>query len=184
MAIKTVTFDDKQNLNTNSDIARINKVIDDDINQLKDVANTNANNIGNLEELSTTDKSSLVNAINNLTYNLVTNGGAVKTGRLIDGKEEYVKRYQMPINSVSGEINTRAQGSAPLGLNLSAITVTEMNGCILSNTNNVFSLDTSNFNAGNNYVYISYESNEVRVLCDSENYNNTAIINVYFIYNE
>ena len=81
MAIKTVTFDDKQNLNTNSGIARINKVIDDDINQLKDVANTNANNIGNLENLNTTDKSSLVNAINEL----------VKPPILVRNKRVYLK---------------------------------------------------------------------------------------------
>lgn len=166
MSLELVTFQDKVNINTNPVLPEINKVTDSNVNELKNKFNKG------------------INTINALTYNLVTNGDAVKTGRLIDGKEEYVKRYQMPINSVSGEVNTRAQGSAPLGLNLSAITVTEMNGYVISNTNNVFSLDTSNFNAGNNYTYISYESNEVRVLCNSENYNNTAIINVYFTYNE
>lgn len=166
MSLELVTFQDKVNINTNPVLPEINKVTDSNVNELKNKFNKG------------------INTINALTYNLVTNGDAVKTGRLIDGKEEYVKRYQMPINSVSGEVNTRAKGSAPLGLNLSAITVTEMNGYIISNTNNVFSLDTSNFNAGNNYTYISYESNEVRVLCNSENYNNTAIINVYFTYNE
>lgn len=66
MAIKTVTFDDKSNMSTNPDIPRINKVIDDDINQLKDVTNTNATNIGDTNNLSTSDKSSLVNSINEL----------------------------------------------------------------------------------------------------------------------
>ncbi len=69
MAIKTVTFDNKSNMSTNSDIPRINKVIDDDINQLKDVANTNATNIGDTSNLSTSDKSSLVNSINELLTN-------------------------------------------------------------------------------------------------------------------
>lgn len=69
MAIKTVTFDDKSNMSTNPDIPRINKVIDDDINQLKDVANTNATNIGDANNLSTSDKSSLVNSINELLTN-------------------------------------------------------------------------------------------------------------------
>lgn len=64
MALNLVTFDDKQNLNNNPDIARINKVIDEDINELKNIVNTNANNIGDLEQLNTTDKSTLVNAIN------------------------------------------------------------------------------------------------------------------------
>lgn len=35
MALNLVTFDDKKNLNTNPDIPRINKVIDEDINELK-----------------------------------------------------------------------------------------------------------------------------------------------------
>lgn len=78
MAIKTVTFDDKQNLNTNSEIARINKVIDDDINQLKDVANTNANNVGDMEQLDI-PYDSIVGALNGIAE-IVTNsnGTAIK----------------------------------------------------------------------------------------------------------
>lgn len=67
MAIKLVQFQNKENLNTNPQLPEINKVIDSNMNELKDVANTNANNVGNLENLNTTDKSSLVNAINELT---------------------------------------------------------------------------------------------------------------------
>lgn len=66
MAIKLVQFQDKENLNTNPQLPEINKVIDSNMNELKDVANTNANNIGDLEILNTTDKSSIVNAINEL----------------------------------------------------------------------------------------------------------------------
>lgn len=68
MAIKLVQFEDKQNINEKPELPRINKVIDDDINQLKDVANTNANNVGNLENLNTTDKESLVEAINSSNH--------------------------------------------------------------------------------------------------------------------
>lgn len=39
MALNLVTFKDKQNLNTKPEIARINKVIDDDINQIKKALN-------------------------------------------------------------------------------------------------------------------------------------------------
>lgn len=67
MAIKLVQFQDKANINANPDLPEINKVIDSNMNELKDVANTNANNIGDLENLNTADKSSLVNAINELT---------------------------------------------------------------------------------------------------------------------
>ena len=83
MALKLVTFEDKQNLSTNESIARINKVTDDDINQLKDVANTNANNAGDMEQLNTTDKSSLVNAINELIGKLGNNHIKLSNGILI-----------------------------------------------------------------------------------------------------
>ena len=66
MAIELVQFEDKQNINEKPELPRINKVIDEDINELKDVANTNANDIGDLENLNTTDKTSIVNAINEL----------------------------------------------------------------------------------------------------------------------
>lgn len=39
MTLNLVTFKDKQNLNTKPEIARINKVIDDDINQIKKALN-------------------------------------------------------------------------------------------------------------------------------------------------
>lgn len=81
MALNLVTFEDKQNLSTNESIARINKITDDDMNELKDVANSNANNIGDLEQLNTTDKSSLVNAINDIVEVVEnTNGTAIKFG--------------------------------------------------------------------------------------------------------
>lgn len=64
MAIKIVTFEDKQNLTTNENIPRINKVTDDDVNELKDVSNANANNAGDLANLNTSNKNSLVDAIN------------------------------------------------------------------------------------------------------------------------
>lgn len=78
MAIKTVTFEDKQNLNTNPDIARINKVIDEDINELKDVANTNANNVGDMEQLNV-PYDNVVSALNGIAE-IVTNdnGTAIK----------------------------------------------------------------------------------------------------------
>ena len=68
MAIELVQFEDKQNINEKPELPRINKVIDADINELKDVANTNANNVGNLENLNTTDKESLVEAINSSNH--------------------------------------------------------------------------------------------------------------------
>ena len=46
MAIKLVQFEDKENINTNPDLPRINKVTNEDINELKDTINNNANELG------------------------------------------------------------------------------------------------------------------------------------------
>lgn len=59
-----ITYADKVFLNQNSQVADINKVNDSDLNQIKSVVNQNDTNVGDLTNLNTTDKSSVVNAIN------------------------------------------------------------------------------------------------------------------------
>lgn len=61
-----ITYADKTALNTNSQIADVNKVNDSDLNEIKSVVNDNDTNVGDLSTLNTTDKSSIVNAINEL----------------------------------------------------------------------------------------------------------------------
>lgn len=59
-----ITYEDKQTLNENPTIPDINKCKASDLNEIKQVVNDNYTELGNLEDLETTDKSSLVNAIN------------------------------------------------------------------------------------------------------------------------
>ena len=40
--MKQITYDNKVNLNTNPDVPRINKVIDEDLNEIKRVVNENS----------------------------------------------------------------------------------------------------------------------------------------------
>lgn len=61
-----ITYEDKEFLNKNESIADKNKVNDTDLNQIKEVVNGNDDKIGNLSDLNTADKSSLVSAINSL----------------------------------------------------------------------------------------------------------------------
>lgn len=49
MAVKTITYDDKQYLNQNADIPATNKVQDTDMNEIKAVVNNNANELINLQ---------------------------------------------------------------------------------------------------------------------------------------
>lgn len=76
-----ITFEDKVALNVNSDIADVNKVNDSDMNEIKNVVNTNDDNttnnsnaIGNLSSLNTADKNNLVSAINEVNDNDVLKG--------------------------------------------------------------------------------------------------------------
>ena len=89
MAITTVTFDNKENLNTDPDIPRINKVTDDDINQLKNVTNINANLLGDLDDLNTTDKDSIVDSINEIVDKSEYSSEEKIVGIWVDGKPVY-----------------------------------------------------------------------------------------------
>jgi hypothetical protein len=56
-----ITFNNKTTLNSQPDIANENKVTASDMNEIKSVYNTE---IGDITDLDTTDKTSVVNAIN------------------------------------------------------------------------------------------------------------------------
>ena len=61
-----ITYTNKVALNENPEIADINKVTDDDMNEIKSVVNTNDGLRGDLSTLTTTTKTSTVAAINEL----------------------------------------------------------------------------------------------------------------------
>ena len=61
-----ITYENKVALNVNSDIADVNKCNASDLNEIKNVVNTNDDNVGLLSNLTTTDKSSAVAAINEI----------------------------------------------------------------------------------------------------------------------
>ena len=59
-----ITYADKSTMNENSSIPAINKCQASDMNEIKSVVNNNYSEVGNITNLTTTDKSSIVNAIN------------------------------------------------------------------------------------------------------------------------
>ena len=61
-----ITYENKEFLNKNESIADKNKVNDTDLNEIKEVVNGNDDKIGDLSDLNTTNKDSLVSAINEL----------------------------------------------------------------------------------------------------------------------
>lgn len=118
-------------------------------------------------------------SINALKYNLVTNGGAVKTGRAVDGKDEYVKRYKISI--VAGTIN----GNAPLDFELSNVTISRMIGYIVYNNGNIYNLDTNNYRYPDDYtyMYINAEQQDIRIFCATPANYSYAVVEIYFVYN-
>lgn len=86
-----ITYESKVALNVNPDIADVNKCNATDLNEIKEVVNTNDDNMGLLSNLNTTDKSSMVNAINevNNKFNYSTTEQVI--GKWIDGKPLYRK---------------------------------------------------------------------------------------------
>lgn len=134
MAITEITYSDKSDINTTS-TPEVNKITASNLNEIKSVVNTNANLMGNLSELETTDRSSIVGAINSTRLQITTDGNAIETGRVIDGNEEYIKR----INLLSfPEINQEKTWAT--GINMTNIVITGINIIVRTGTSNWFQL--------------------------------------------
>ena len=136
-------------------------------------------NVKNEETTSETDVYSC-NYINNMHPNIVTDGSPVKTGRKIDGKDEWVKRINfgtLPNNS-SKDVNT--------GLNANNITVTELKGLGVRSTDNLKFLLPYISSAGINIELsgpVISNNQYVRVVTTTDRTNITAKIEIYFTYN-
>ena len=90
-----ITYENKVALNVNSDIADINKVNASDLNEIKNVVNSNDDMVGDLTQLNTTNKSSMVNAINEVNTNDIRRStystDEQVIGKWINGKPLYRK---------------------------------------------------------------------------------------------
>lgn len=65
-----ITYADKETLYTNNDIPANKKVQSSDMNEIKNIVNENDDKVGELNNLRTTDKSSMVNATNEVLEGL------------------------------------------------------------------------------------------------------------------
>lgn len=78
--MQSISYTNKTALNINSDISDVNKCNASDLNQIKSVVNANASECGNASDLNTTDKTSLVDAINEVNDDVDTKQDAILTG--------------------------------------------------------------------------------------------------------
>ena len=83
MAIQTITYDDKVALNENPSVADINKVTDDNMNEIKSVVNNNASETST----NTNDITSLKNLVPTILYDAST--GSTGTITLSDSSANY-----------------------------------------------------------------------------------------------
>lgn len=149
------------------------------------VPSTTATVINNLTNTSITDAlsanmgkqlndmiSALTQKIEVLQYNLVDNGPEILTGRYYNGSPEYIVRIVVD-NLINGS------NSVNVPFDVTNINVVEIGGTVVSSSNNIFSLDTANFNGGNNYAYLNDGENRLFVNCNSGNYK-TAYVNIRY----
>ena len=83
--MQTISYTNKTALNMNSSIADVNKCNASDLNEIKSVVNTNANECGDASNLNTIDKTTLVNAINEVNTGLESKQATILTGTSLPG---------------------------------------------------------------------------------------------------
>lgn len=106
--------------------------------------------------------------------NLVTGGSIIKTGRVIDGKFEYVKRMNLTNFPGNGETKTWATG-----LNVPNIIVTDIKVIVLSGSGNWFMLP--NNDSVNSKTSLNKDGN-INVTCYQGNLKNCAgYAEIYYI---
>lgn len=100
-----ITYEDKEFLNKSENIADKNKVNDTDLNEIKNTVNQNDTNVGDLSDLNTIDKSSIVNSINEINNKGIYSTTEQAVGTWIDGKTVYRKVIDLgALNIQSGNI--------------------------------------------------------------------------------
>lgn len=98
MALTEITYVDKETLNEQPSIADKNKVTDDDMNEIKSVVNTNAGKVGDLANLSTTTKASVVDAINETITKEAYSTTEIKTNKVWSNGKPIYRRIFSPIS--------------------------------------------------------------------------------------
>lgn len=119
----------------------------------------------------------LSDILNEINYNLITNGDAVKTGRKIDGKLEYIKRF-----GFTGLNATPQTYSRKLGFELSDAIIVGFEGSSKSNSNNWFYFtDTGATSTAWGLYFALYDTdNTIRITTMNQNMSE-AYINVRYL---
>ena len=147
-----ITYSNKVALNPQPSVADINKVTDDDMNEIKSVVNTNYEEVGDITNLNTTDKTSIVNAINSMQDVYSTN--EIKTDKVwIDGKPIYRKVFVVVLNNQTMNVKH----------NLSNIDVIFLNeGMSIYKQNNIY-IPLNYFYTTSDYSRVACTNTEIQI---------------------
>lgn len=118
--------------------------------------------------------SNKVSGIGEDSCSLTTDGSAVKTGRIIDNKDEYVKRI-----TLNGFPNNGVTKTWATGLNVPNIIVTDIKVSVLSGSGNWFMLP--NNDSVNSKASLNKDGN-INVTCYQGNLNGcSGYAEIYYI---
>lgn len=118
----------------------------------------------------------LIRTIDEISYNLVTDGSAIKTGRKIDGKDEWIKRFHFTNLNQLPRTYTKS-----LGFNLSNVVITGFEGACKSSSNNWFYFTDSNSTASWGLYFVLYETNSIISLSTLNGNMLEAYVNVKYV---
>ena len=147
-----ITYDDKVYLNENASIAEINKVTDDNMNEIKSVVNEN-----DFEDIT-------------------TDGLPTRCGYKVDNKDVYVKRVYF------GALPNTGDKTVPSGVDFSEYTLYKIEGICKYSTNNIaFPLPFSHPTTLRYSIMVNIDnSNNIAVTTGSDRSGYDAWFNVYY----
>lgn len=164
-----ITYENKVALNINQDVADVNKCNATDLNEIKNVVNSNDDNMGLLSNLNTTNKGSIANSINevNNKFNYSTKEQVI--GKWIDNKPLYRKVLNIGSHNWNEATHTFAHNISNLDVVIKNQWIgfynyrwyyswdnLTSNNIVANSTNVVISCNSSGVTFLQNYIILEY----------------------------
>ena len=116
----------------------------------------------------------ILNSINEIKYDLITGGSAIKTGRKIDGKDEYIKRIECNNLGASG-----VEKEYATGIDVPNSIITDINVIGIAGSGNYFPFP--NNDAANSKIVLKYTGDLGITIYNQYWENGTAYADIKYI---
>lgn len=138
--MQKINFKNLPDTSTPLNASTLNQMQDNIESAIEDVEDTIPTIENSLDSDSTTDAPS-VHAVNEkLSGAITTDGTSVKTGRIIDNKTEYIKRFSFKRTSSGSQIVSKS-----LGFILNNVIITKIDGTAFSDSSNWFDANLGDY---------------------------------------